>query len=897
MPIEVKRVKTSELPQAYYNRGLRQIEDIRVNKVYFVSPNAPTTPVQTLATHVEDDPQTIEFISSSSPLKNLGEGDQVETVMEGHLPSPYQDFPYFLESRVAMLGEDFQMLAMDAAHFDKVTSQVDEWTPPPVFHESSGEGAAAASTAATVVGHGAHDKYSTSGLTPLRVSKARKEAIRDSSKRAGAAKYSREAFNRFAMTRGPSETLEFALAHHTYLDQKELVSGVDDIVRALENLDDPNYIGTELVKQQQQQHRHDTNRIKNKQPGEAHDGEKGEKTLSAKLDLLAAKRKKELLAAGRPPHLSKACSRNYSISRNVGVDSPSRRGKASRLSIGAVPPSDSPSSSASTSPARGKRRLFSPIVDNEADVRITSIREEEEKDNENADSSTAHLSHVNSNYSAEEPTVDVDAIVQRHGLMKEVLPSRKYYSAGPVVVREVSEAVLDYNSPPGVNRVQRDKAVREAIVQEKLRKRGQELGYFVPAYASEPESVQIARKAVRSVMRTREMMEKEMVSTRQQAYDRRTQSALRTYNLHAAVKNAKSTQIRLENESMGEVEDHRYHLPAKLLSWLECSRDMLIVGTAAGEDHAEVDKADQLLKWWNDKGQGDCGDWDVYCKQRVALESERVRDRFINVGLLGSAAVTHSAAATFLTDKQEEQKQQHPGKELVNVLGRANVRETIRLGHSESAHTRSTKPSANMLIAEKIEIFLVHGAGEEERHRNLAEKMAREKKAASRRFSDEAALRELELELRLRGLRRLLSATWLVEMLHELKTYVDGRRVLAAMQQQDKNKGQKKRTDDTEEEVAAMPLGLMKCVLCLARAVQLGFELIAGGTNEQRALLLGLIFECIPANDFKDDIVISVLRHATDLVGISPVVLLRELRVRYGESVEVSKQLRAGFKG
>ena len=87
--------------------------------------------------------------------------------------------------------------------------------------------------------------------------------------------------------------------------------------------------------------------------------------------------------------------------------------------------------------------------------------------------------------------------------------------------------------------------------------------------------------------------------------------------------------------------------------------------------------------WWEDGGEGDEGKYDEYKKQRQHAHHQRLLSQ-MNEGLLGGYAETCADAHTFITEhvnRAFEKKTDKPRKgDFVNFIGRANVRETIRIG-------------------------------------------------------------------------------------------------------------------------------------------------------------------------------------------------------------------------
>ena len=244
-----------------------------------------------------------------------------------------------------------------------------------------------------------------------------------------------------------------------------------------------------------------------------------------------------------------------------------------------------------------------------------------------------------------------------------------------------------------------------------------------------------------------------------------------------------------------------------------------------------------------------------------------------------------------------------------DFIGRANVRETIRLGKGAGAGgtaMRTTNLTGANLVSRRRKAGPsntgsasreVKGGGKSSRD-NATAAVAPRKGKGGGKLSDTKALQALEAQRRRAELTRVQREAWLVAMLTDLEGHVDERRKLADLQRQSRTGGQGKGRE--EEEGADISAGLLRFCLSLAQAVQLGLSLTptSAGTGASRgqkvaegshiALLLTLFARCFSAEDLRHEAVYPIVMHAMRAVGITAPTLLAHIRSTWGEDVEVA---------
>ena len=958
MPLQVTLVTEhdQELSPGHFARGLRLPEDIRVNRVFYVDSRYPDEPVETLVNRLHRDDGTgvkESLYEASPPTKVIGKQEQEEVLMEGRVPHVYTDAdsPYKLKAKVALMNEDLQLLALENETIEAIFAPPPDWVPPP---------------ASMLNAEGKDDDRGVvrRALPQDRMVESirkRKSAMKQSMERVEAVKHSatRAAFQRLSVARKPRECVEFAEQHWLALNNQDFL--ISDIKRLLEELkkdeDSPNYKPTQALGQR---HYKKTNL-----QGKYHEEDEEKIDLQERLDCITNVRKKEILASlerrerlvmrkGRSASLQRGgYSRRGSSLRhrslaNVGSIQPTsatsshNKPLASIASMQPSSPSGSMHSSSSSPPKRRGSRFFSPIHNEGQAIQINrgevnregcaDRREQVGKGGEDAAgfASSDEGERRSDIYGdveiyqdkAEEDNnedEDVEEILRRLYSNDEPVPTLRYYSAGPSnVVSEEGEVLLRDCAAPDVSRVERDRRVTEISLKARLLQRGEELGLYTPQFVGEQPEMRSARKSCRDALHVRRRLEEEVGEIRKERNRRRTKNIITEARLGRLQKHVSDERERLENSARVQVDDHHYHLPSKLHSWYEKTKDMLTVGEDATV--VPVDKLDKLMMWWHDSGAGDEGHYNAYLRQHEQVHRQQLRTR-MNEALLGGGAATHADAHTFITEQKalEENTGKETGAGFVNLIGRENVRETIRIGGfpftsvprtiraqgDEEIVTRTTNPNAANFLSEKKEIFHVHGP-QEAGKRSIANERKERKKRAERKLSDAAALRELQLSTHRLSLSRVRDAEWLVCLLNALKAHVDERLMLADLQRQS-NKSRAKGQTETEEEKqggvvkADLSTGLLQFSLALAHAVQLGFTLNSDRSNsggggggdgdgdddreEKGTLVLSLFRRCFAVEELRNEAIFPIVMHAMAAAGIATSQLLHFIRSEWGSSV------------
>lgn len=908
MPLEITKLKEGlELSPRHLARGLRIPDDVRVNRVYYYDQSDPKVACEIFANRLHNDSVVMPSVDASpSKVLLLGgkaQDHQVEVLMASTVPHTFldEDSPYHLEARATMMNEDMQILSLDEKSIEKLFAPPLDWTPPEV---------------SSMKEHGGHDKPTDRTTESVR---KRKGVLKLSNDKVQAVKHSRAAFQRLAVARGSDECMNYAEQHCKHLDEDSLISSVELILEELRGRDNPNHMAPSTTPKAR------ATATAAAAARHSHEREEEKIDLRERLDRLANSRKREILShlerRDRMKQLRSASLQHTTMRRGSSL-----RHKSLSNVTGATqppfspsaPPFPSPSSSVSSSspPRRRGSRLFSPVklggsgVSGEETRTSLGIEEDDEEDKEDDEEEARRCSHDNGSQDEGEGDEEegVESVLRRYYSQEEPVPTIRYYSAGSAVVSEEGEVILD-GPCPEVSRVERDRRVMETALHERMMRRGEELGLYDPQFTGEQPEMQAARKSSRGAVRTRQQVEAEVAVLNKQKNDQRTRNVLAAARMRQLQARVSTGRDYLQSEARRQVEDHRYHLPAKLDSWLEETTEMLAVGADA--DVVPQERLGELMMWWTDDGEGDEGRYGEYLSQHEQVRRQSLRAR-VNHGLLGSRAATHAEAKTFITQGTGTGRGGMAG--AADFIGRANVRETIRLGKGSGAAgaggtgMRTTNQTGANLVSRRRKAGPSNtgsassegkGGGKSSRD-NAATAVAPRKGKGGGKLSDAKALLALEAQRWRAGLTRVQREAWLVALLTDMKGHVDERRKLADLQRQSRTGGQGKGRE--EEEGADISAGLLRFCLSLAQAVQLGLSLTptsagtptdAGAGRGQEAaeeshLLLTLFARCFSAEDLRHEAVYPIVMHAMRAVGITAPTLLAHIRSTWGEDVEVA---------
>ena len=482
----------------------------------------------------------------------------------------------------------------------------------------------------------------------------------------------------------------------------------------------------------------------------------------------------------------------------------------------------------------------------------------------------------------------MDMVSLRYGLVKETVPTGKYYSAGDDVHAEAGEAVLG-EACPKLSRIQRERLVVERGLRAKLVERGAEMGLLGHKDFGDAAYIVRAREATKDARDKRAEIEESLAQLRQARNDRRAKTSQCTRKLEKAMRASAAARQQAEERSKDTFGEQHHKLPAKMSLWYEES-DGLVYGNKLMRTNAHDGSVTPFngedKMWWDDMGWGPGGD-EMQYNSTKRREMHHLRgggtswDDTDPVSDIDSPRNTTADTAALVTEFPHSP---HVPLRTSSPLKEGSVREIVSSHHPQELDTED--PNDTALVVAKQGKGNVGFCLPEDTLQTRTSMSKREEPDTRLYLSSGKAVAAQQVLVKERGNSYLKSQTWFVELAEELHKYALMRGAVAALQVNRNN-------DESGDNDGGVPLGLVRLALCIAQSLREGVDFAALSMDGDRerasetSLALDLVCSCVLPAELSQPITVRIVRKFTDAVGVSDLELYEHLSAHYDSTVDL----------